>query len=288
MTHQRSRLGLILTRVFASLALAVGLSFSPHPPAPDVELFVYDFDLGDDPARNLDYVRGLGYDGLVTRCSVPSDIPKLRKYADYAATLGDFDVLAYVNYDFNNIHSPQVWLEALPILSTLDAPLWVIVKNAPSATDVDNLLLTMAQSSALLNVPMVIYPHWNTNIESAAEAAARITQMGHPNVHNSLHTCHEIRSGNQYSMGAVVASHVKDTRLVTIAGAESNAYTGVPPHAWDDAIMPLDRGDYSLEPFLTALTRAGYDGPVILQTFGIAPDPNHLARSMAMYAKYRR
>lgn len=278
----------VLSRSFGVLAIVAGLIMNPVTPLYRGELLVYDFDLGPVPASNVDHVRSLGFDGLVTRCSIASDIPKLTRYANHVASLRGFRMLAYVNYDFNHPDSPTVWRDALPILAALHAPLWVIVKNVPSTGEVDDLLLRMAQGSAAFGVPMVIYPHWNTNIETADEAAIRIAQVGHPNIYNSLHTCHEIRGGNQYHMKTVVTTHGQNTRLVTIAGADSNAYSGPPPHTWDDAIRPLDRGGFDITPFLRALRNARYQGPVILHTWGLANDPGHLARSINEYAKYQK
>ncbi len=287
MTVRFSNWRTALGRVLGAVTLVVGIISGPAIPQRCGDLLVYDFDLGPVPASNVDHVRNLGFDGLVTRCGVASDIPKLSSYASHVASLRGFQMLAYVNYDFTNPDSPTVWRDALPILATLDAPLWVIIKNAPSTADVDDLLLRMARESALYGIPLVIYPHWNTNIESAAEAAIRIAQVGHSNIYNSLHTCHEIRSGNQYSLTTVVGSHVQNTRLVTIAGADSNAYAGAPPHTWDDAIRPLDRGGFDLTPFLRALKNAHYDGPVILHTWGLANDQGHLGRSILEYERYR-
>ena len=278
-----------IKKSFSAIALLVSLVLAPARAQAETSLMVYDFNLGPDPVSNVDHLKSLGFRGLVTRCSFQADLVKLASYASHAATVDDFQVLAYVNYDFNNPDSPQVWRDALPILASTGAPLWVIVKNAPSSIAVHGLLLRMAQRSRLVGVRTVIYPHWDTNIESAAEAEAYITQVGHPNLSNSLHTCHEIRSGNQYNMGAVVAAHVGSSELVTIAGADDNAYAGPPPPGglpWDDAIRPLDTGTYSLLPFLQALHDSGYDGPVILQTFGITDDPGHLSRSQRAYAKY--
>lgn len=271
------------------MVFSVYLLLSPASVQAQASLMVYDFELGPVPASNVDYVNSLGFGGLVTRCSVPGDLVKLADYVNHAVTINNFRILAYVTYDFNNPDSPRVWRRALPILARTGAPLWVIVKNAPSTLAVHNLLLQMAQRSQLVGVRTVIYPHWNTDIESAAEAAACIAQVSHSNLSNSLHTCHEIRSGNQYNMGTVVATHVNATKLVTIAGADDNAYFGPPPTgslSWDDAIKPLDRGTYSLLPFLQALEDSGYDGPVILHTFGITNDPGHLDRSIKAYAKY--
>ena len=261
----------------------------PTPVQAETSLMVYDFELGSSPVTNADYLRSLGFGGVVTRCSQPGDLSKLSSYASHVATLSDFRLLAYVNYDFKNPNHSHVWREALPILASAGAPLWVIVKNAPSMFEVQDLILRMAQASQLFGVRTVLYPHWNTDIESASEAAALIVQVAHPNLSNSLHTCHEIRGGNQYNMGSVVAAHASTTTLVTVAGADANAYAGPPPAGglpWSDAIKPLDRGRYSLAPFLQTLKNSGYNGPVILHTFGITGDPGHLLRSLEAYDKY--
>jgi sugar phosphate isomerase/epimerase len=252
-------------------------------------LMVYDFELGPNPVPNVDYVKSLGFEGIVTRCSFPSDLPKLDQYSNHVATLTGFQLLAYVEYDFNTPGNSQVWSSALPVLASRGAPLWVIVRNAPSTTALREILLRMAQRSQLVGVRTVLYPHWNTDIENAAEASALIAQIGHPNISNSLHTCHEIRAGNQGNLGAVATTHAAATALVTIAGADQGAYWGPPtgqPIPWGDAIKPLDRGDFSLTPFLRALVNSNYNGPVILHTFGITNDPGHLARSLDAYAKY--
>lgn len=280
----------LIAKMLQAIALLTCLASSSSRAQAGASLMVYDFNLGGDPASNVDHVSSLGYSGLVTRCNKPSDLVKLASYASHVATLEDFQMLAYVSYDFQNPDSPQVWRDALPILASTRAPLWVIVKNAPSPLAVTDLLLRMAESSQSFGVPAVVYPHWNTDIENAAEAAAYIAQVGHPNLSNSLHSCHEIRSGNQNDLGAPVAAHAHASKLVTIAGADENAFAGPHPAGgvpWDDAIKPLDRGRFSLLPFLQALEDAGYDGPVILHTFGITNDADHLQRSIQAYAKYR-
>lgn len=269
-------------------AVAAGLWLAPVPAQSFTPLWVYDFDLGPIPEDNVDRVRALGFEGLVTRCSVTADVAKLERYARYVDPLDDFGMMAYVNYDFNNPDSPTVWRAILPWLARLEAPLWVIVKNAGNSAQVDTLLLDMARSSASYGVPVVLYPHWDTDIEDAQQAAERIATIGHANLHTSLHSCHEIRAGNQDDLPAVVSKHVHATRLVTIAGADSNAYSGPPPAPWDDAIRPLDRGAFDLTPFLRALETGGYDGPIVLHTWGLANDPNHLERSLRRYAQYRR
>jgi len=278
----------LIQKVFPSLALGIALLVGGADARAQPALMVYDFNLGMEPAANVDYVKGLGFAGLVTSVEHPSDLPKLVQYARHVSTLDDFDLLAFVVYDFAVPAGQNLWREALPILARAGAPLWVIVRNAPSTPALHQLLRQMAHESKLFGVSTVIYPHWGTSIETAADASAFIEAIGHPNLKNSLHTCHEIRGGNQDDLPAVVVEHAGETSLVTIAGADEDAYAG--PFAagisWDDAIKPLDEGDFSLLPFLQALHDSGYDGPVILHTFGIIDNPGHLERSLLKYAEY--
>ncbi len=272
-----------------SLTLAVALiATSVKSTAQTTPLIVYDFHLGPSPTDNVDYVKSLGFAGVVTRLKDAPDLAKLERYARYTASMDDFRLLAYVAYDFTNEASPQIWRRALPTLAKSGAPLWVVVRKAPSDQAIRELLLEMAEASQEYGVRTVIYPHWDTNIETAEEADVFIDAIRHPNLANSLHTCHEIRGGNQYDMESVVAEHAGNTALVAIAGAKENAYAG-PPNLlvnWSDVIKPLDKGNYSLLPFLQALEDAGYEGPVILQTYGILNTPGHLEASIEAYDDY--
>jgi len=278
----------LLPRWIRSLAVLGALAGGGVGAAPDPALLVYDFELGMTPAENVEHVRSLGFRGIVTRVRKPADVGKLAAYARHAASIDGFRVLAFVPYDFDDPASPKVWREALPILARVPAPLWVIVRNAPSELALRELLERMARDSWTHGIPTVLYPHWNTSIESAAHASALVRAVGNGNLWSSLHTCHEIRAGNQDALALVAHDHVAETALVTIAGADVDAYSGRPAPGvdWSDAIKPLDRGDFSLLPFLQALHDTGYDGPVILQTFGIVDDPGHLRRSLEAYADY--
>lgn len=275
--------------VLRALSVLVLLALGAADVRAQPSLMVYDWHLGLGPEANLEHVRSLGFSGLVTRLRDAEDVAKLAAYVEHAETLGDMQVMAYVAYDFLNSDSPQVWREALPWLAQAGAPLWVLVRNAPDADAVPVLLREMARESALYDLRTVVYPHWNTDLETADEAAEAITAAGHPNLRNSLHTCHEIRGGHQDDLPTEVFQHVADTALVAIAGAKQDAYAGpwMPLIGWGDVIKPLDKGSFDLWPFLQALHLAGYDGPVLLQTYGITNDPGHLQRSLRAYAAYQ-
>lgn len=275
----------LLERTRHPLAFVACLLIGSPVPRAGASLVVYDFNLGTIPARNCDYVESIGFSGIVTSVSTQADLTKLQDYTQHVLTLNGFDLFALVYFDFNDPNSPGVLHGALPILAQTGAPLWVIVRNTPSTTATRYLLLDMARWTSFYGIEAVIYPHWDTSIETAAEASALITMVGHSNLKNSLHTCHEIRGGNQYTLPAVAAAYAGETALVTIAGADDQAYSGPPPHPWDDAIKPLSEGSFDLFPFLQALNNAGYDGPVILQTFGIMNPLSHLQESRAVYAR---
>jgi len=276
--------------VLLLIAIPVLLLVGTAEPRVKPSLLVYDFNLNLGPVGNVDHVHSLGFNGIVTRVGVPADLPKLTAYVQHVQTIAGFGLLAFVPYDFTDPASQQVWRDALPILAKAKAPLWVIVRHAPSDVAVRRLLAEMAKESEAVGIETVIYPHWDTAIESAADASVLIRKIGHPNLKSSLHTCHEIRSGNQDTLDTVVSKHSAASALVTIAGADVNAYAGPvnPLVDWSDAIMPLDEDAFSLLPFLQELHDSGYDGPVILHTFGITGNPGHLRRSLRKYSEYNR
>lgn len=248
-------------------------------------LAVYDFNLGPVPAQNCDDVASIGFTGIATSVTTLGDLGRLQGYTQHVLTLSGFDFFALVHFDFNDPSSPMVWRGALPLLAQTGAPLWVIVKNSPSPAATRDLLGQMARWASFYGVEAVIYPHWDTSIETAAEASALIAMVGNPNLKSSIHTCHEIRGGNQHNLPAVAATYASESALVAIAGADDPAYSGPPPHPWDDAIQPLAGSSFDLLPFLQALDNAGYAGPILLQTFGITNQPNHLHESLAVYTE---
>ena len=69
--------------------------------------------------------------------------------------------------------------------------------------------------------------------------------------------------------------------FVSINGAD---HTG----DWDRLIQPLDRGEYDVAGFLRELDKAGYRGPIALQSYNIKGDmEENLARSMKAWRAMR-
>ena len=271
-----------------SLPVVFALLLGASSTSAQTELLMYDFVLPGTPQQNADYAKSLGFRGLVTRVKFPADIAKLSQYVAHAETLDDFRVMAYIPYDFNQGSSRYVWRTALPILARAGAPLWVVVRNAPNDEVIVRVLRTMAEDAQEQDVRVVVYPHFNMSISTAEQASTFIAAVDHPNLQNSLHSCHEIRGGNQYDMESVVEDYGHETAIVAIAGADDDAYAGPPSvlAQWSDCIKPLDNGDWSLLPFLQALEDEGYEGPVILQTFGIPGPLSHLEDSIVAYDEY--
>ena len=147
--------------VLPSIAIPILLQFGPADPSTvayrhDPSLLVYDFNLQLGPVGNVDYAKSLGFEGLVTSVQVPADLTKLSQYAGYVQTIPGFDLLAFVNYDFTNPATSQVWRDALPILASVEAPLWVILKGAPSTSAMTQLLAQMPTESQAAGVQTVI------------------------------------------------------------------------------------------------------------------------------------
>ncbi|HOX52213.1 MAG TPA: hypothetical protein PKY05_12040 [Fibrobacteria bacterium] len=103
----------------------------------------------------------------------------------------------------------------------------------------------------------------------------------------SIHLCHELKAGNADRLDAIVAKSAPFLALASVSGAdEPSAFT--PRWGWDRLIKPLDAGGYDPRPFLRALARNGFEGPVQLHTYGlkspVAPDyDRHIERSMGRW-----
>ncbi len=113
-----------LERELRSTAVAVALLLGAAGLHAQSPLLVYDFNLDMEPADNVDSVKSLGFRGLVTRVKDAPDLFKLEAYARKVATLDDFELFPYMSYSFNNPASPDLWLQALPILASTGRSGW--------------------------------------------------------------------------------------------------------------------------------------------------------------------
>lgn len=141
----------------------------------------------------------------------------------------------------------------------------------------------VADLAAEYKLRVCLYPHLNFYVETTADALRIAKKAGRSNVGVALNLYHTVafhlaRCGSEdFDMARLIADAGSWLWLVSI-----NGITRKPDGT--AGLERLDRGDYDVGRFLAVLHRAGYSGPVALQSYGVKGDlAENLARSMAAW-----
>ncbi|MBK1877465.1 TIM barrel protein [Pelagicoccus mobilis] len=258
----------------------------------DFPLGTFNFDfarLGSDEASQIKELESIGYGGLVMNLTNPKELKTLQKYQ---AAVGDgaFNIYAaYVVVDFaKDLAVQDAYLDkVIQSLKQSESKLWVILRVRDGKTveheQIVNFLRSTAKRAKAGGTELVIYPHYSGNnpnniclIESAEDAIPFVEEIGSDNLFISLHLCHEIKAGNGDRLDEVAAKIKPWLRLPSINGSDIDAVNEV--QGWDRGIQPLTQGNYDASKLLSALNSVGYEGPVILHTWGLqdeAADHHH-------------
>jgi hypothetical protein len=92
--------------------------------------------------------------------------------------------------------------------------------------------------------------------------------------------CHFLRGEKLEDFEGVIKSAGDRLFAVSTAGADAEG------KEWDSLIQTLDKGTFPQRRLLTALDKAGFNGPIALQCYNVKGDKReNLAKSMAAWAK---
>ncbi|WP_158616519.1 sugar phosphate isomerase/epimerase [Corallococcus sp. CA054B] len=177
----------------------------------------------------------------------------------------------------------------LAALAPRRTALWLILSGPPDAkTSMVASVRDVVDLASAHGVDVVLYPHDGEAIENVEESLALMAAVDRPRLKTSLHLCHELRAGNRDRLEELIATAAPHLALVSIHGAAREFDPKAP--TWSEVIQPLDRGDLDVGTgYLLPLRRAGYEGPVLLHTFGIgAPPEDHFRRSMRKWRELSR
>jgi sugar phosphate isomerase/epimerase len=138
----------------------------------------------------------------------------------------------------------------------------------------------VADLAAEHKLRVCLYPHVNFYVETTADALRVMRKAGRANVGVALNLYHTLafhlsRCGSDdFEMARLVQDSLPRLFLVSI--------NGITIQTNGEAILErLDRGNYDVGRFLSLLDKAGYTGPVALQSYGVKGDlGENLARSM--------
>ena len=125
-----------------------------------------------------------------------------------------------------------------------------------------------------------IYPHkgfWTERVEDGVRLAR---QVGLKTVGTNLNLVHWKWVPELKPLDALLAEAAPHLMLVTINGLDTKN---------KNAIVSLADGDFDVAPWLAAVKKAGYNGPIGLQCYSIkGPSEDHLKRSMAKWQEIKK
>ena len=232
--------------------------------------------------EQVDLAMQSGYDGLMASTSIKEPLTRLREFAAVPAVReGRFKIYAILWQ--SQIAKPldeKFLAEFVAVAKTLNAAIWSNIVGMPGEREQTiPRLQAIADHCQAGGVQLVLYPHYACTFENAEEGMEVWEKMRRPDVKLSIHLCHELKTGNRDRLEAVVAKVAPHLALASLNGVDTTVDFKV--KGWDTMILPLDQGDYDARPFLAALIRHGYRGPILLHNFGFKTKPEeYLPASM--------
>ncbi len=232
--------------------------------------------------QQVDLAVKSGYDGLMASTSIKNPLVRLREFAAVPAVReGKFKIYAiFWQVRVDQPADDAFIKEFIPICKELNAALWCNVVGKPGERAVTlSLLKNVAEQCRAGGVQLVLYPHHACTFETAEESLEIWEKVKYPEIKLSLHLCHELKAKNLDRLDAIVAKILPHLALVSINGVESSA--PILRKGWVGIILPLNEGDFDVRPFVAAVARHGYQGPILLHNFGFkSPPEEYLPASM--------
>ncbi len=233
-------------------------------------------------AEQVALAQAAGYDGLMVKAGGKSTLDELRAFAAVPAVhAGKFRIYSILwQHHVDKPLDLDVLQQYVTGAKALNAALWINTVGTPGEREKTVAILrTIAAACQAGGAQLVLYPHHNCTFETAEESLEIWEKLKHPEIQLSLHLCHEMKAKNLDRIDAIVAKILPHLTLVSLNGAD----TSVPllSKGWDGIIIPLHEGDFDVRPFVGAVARHGYKGPILLHNFGFKSKPEeYLPASM--------
>ena len=241
------------------------------------------------PAEQQDILKRSGYSGIALVVNNDGDISALDEHINAPGMKhGDFHltaVLTGLEITADSIKPNTFFLEKLfRRLEKTKAIFWPVVEKGTTDKRVAEAFTQLAELASKYSVPVVLYPHDKTYMETASHALKVIKLTGRKDLMLSFHLCHELRAGNGPTMRYAIQEVAPYITLASINGADIKMQADS-MEGWDDAIKPLYSGTYNTQNYLDELVKSGYKGPIVLHTWGIKEKPfeTYLSRSNHIY-----
>lgn len=254
-------------------------------------LYTYNFSMEKltmkDQAKLID---SLGYKGFLLRGLWDGYSSYIEEFYNLPeAKSGKLKILG-IFFPIQLEKSDSLLLATLPTLSKYNISLYPIfwpIQGTKSQTDsiLLNKLSELCEIAKNYNLNVIIYPHVGSLIGTAEQSVTYIKKLKKDNLYTSFHLCHEIPAGNKNRIDKALKEVIQYTKAVSISGSDTIHCSDCP--YWPQYIKPLGDGAFDTRKFYKTLKKMGYEGPIILHTYGIEQDPrNHLARSMKVWRSF--
>ena len=229
--------------------------------------------------EQVEMVRELGYAGI--GCTAGKGLSEMLEELD-KNDLRLFAVYLGANIDADQPKYGPELKEAIELLKGRNTILWLFVrsnklkpsmaKGDPRAVEVIQEISDMAAEAGLR---VALYPHTNFWLEKVEDAIRVAKQVDRKNVGVTFNLCHWLRTEDENNMRSLIISAMPHLFVVSINGADSGGKD------WKQLIQTLDRGTFNIRRFLRTLNRAGFNGPIGFQGYGIGGDAyDNLKRTM--------
>ena len=224
--------------------------------------------------EQVDLAMTNGYDGLMASVSMKNPLMRLQEFTAVPAVRdGHFKIYSILWQ--SQIAKPldeKFLNEFLVVAKELNAAVWCNIVGPPGErTNTVARLQLIADRCQAAGVQLVLYPHYDCTFETAEQALEIWEKLNRPTVKISIHLCHELKANNKDRLDEVIAKVAPHLALASLNGVDTSVVFSV--KGWNTMIIPLDQGNYDVRPYLAALIRHGYTGPILLHNFGFKTPP---------------
>lgn len=220
--------------------------------------------------KRAELLAELGYDGIGS-ASLPGPANVEAMFAAYQSR----GLKVFSFYTGGNVTqeggTPAVGLyEAIPKLKDRGIVLELFLQGN-RGLDLDEKAVEwireVAKQSEESGVKIVLYPHTGFYIETIGDAVRIAKQVDRENVGVMFNLCHFLRIEPEADLAKTLKEAQPFLKQVSVSGADQGG------RDWKALIQPLGKGTYDVAPLIQILDEVGFDGPVGLQCYNVAGQP---------------
>jgi sugar phosphate isomerase/epimerase len=223
--------------------------------------------------QQADLARRTGYDGVIFNGT--SDIPAKRRALE-SRGLKFYGIYTGMNLSDKLPSFDPGLPDAIHQLEGTGTQIAFTVNGKHTDGDAmaARVISQVADLAAKSGLRLALYPHFGMHMARIEDALRMREMAGGKNIGVIFNLCHWLRSGDEPNLDLRLSQVAPYLSMVLINGADHEG-------DWNRLIQPLGQGEYDVKAFLKKVKATGYQGPTILQCYGIKGDrEENLSRSM--------